>query len=714
MKRIICLVLAAVMVLGVLGMVSLSVFATEEAAAVSDTPTGLTTSAECIALLKQHEGFVQYPVWDYAQYTVGFGTRCPDDMLDYYNKNGITEQEAEALLRNFLDEFEREINEKIIKEHGLQLTQNQFDALVSFSYNCGTRWAYSPDGVFYQAIINGATGNDLIRAFALWCSAGGEVLTYLLNRRLSEANMYLNGIYERKPPENYCYVLYNPNGGITSPKTQGYDASVDVAPFPVPTYEGYTFEGWYTERVGGEKVEKLTTAHNGTTLYAHWVDANGNSSFSQEGDVTVTVTGVDVNVRTGPGTNYSKDGKVTKGDKLVITETAHAGGYTWGKFDRGWIALQYTDYDQVILQKPEQDTTQPTEPAPTEPAPTEPVPTEPAPTEPTPTEPDPTEPAPTEPAPTEPAPTEPAPTEPAPTEPAKVYGTINVKEWLRVRKGPGTGYAEVKRLKPNERVEILEQKTVGAVTWARIADGWISMQYVILESNASSGATGSAIGSGTIVNCTRLRIRSGAGTNYSLVGYLNRGDKVSFTEYKKVGSVTWGRINNGWISLDYVQLDGSGSNSGNNSTGGTAVSLTGTVNVNEWLRIRSGPGTSYAVAGYMKPNEKVTITEQKTVGAITWGKTEKGWISMQYVVLDKADGNSSGAAPEATPETNGDVRTVTATSLYIRKTPGTGKGNTIVGYLYNGTKITVLETQTVDGRPWGRINNGWVCLEYTK
>ena len=112
----------------------------------------------------------------------------------------------------------------------------------------------------------------------------------------------------------------------------------------------------------------------------------------------------------------------------------------------------------------------------------------------------------------------------------------------------------------------------------------------------------------------------------------------------------------------------------------------------------------------MKPNEKVTITEQKVVGSITWGKTAKGWISLQYVQLDNGQSN----AGSTSSNTSEDVRTITATTLYVRKTPGTGSANTIVGYLYKGTKVTVLETKTVDGRPWGRISNGWICLEYAK
>ena len=153
---------------------------------VPEEPGILTASANCISVLKAEEGFSKTPYWDFTQYTVGYGTRCPEEMVAYYTQNGITEAEAETLLRNHLAGIEHDIHTRIINKYGLELTQNQFDALVLFSYNCGTAWAYEVGGTFHQAIATGATGNDLIRAFALWCSAGNQIRTFLLRRRLSQ------------------------------------------------------------------------------------------------------------------------------------------------------------------------------------------------------------------------------------------------------------------------------------------------------------------------------------------------------------------------------------------------------------------------------------------------------------------------------------------------------------------------------------------------
>ena len=631
----------------------------------------LTASDNCIKILKQEEGFSRTPYWDFTQYTVGYGTKCPDDMVDHYNRNGITEAEAETLLKNHLAAIERDIHAKIIDKYGLKLAQNQFDALVLFSYNCGTSWAYELNGTFHIAIAKGATGNDLIRAFALWCSAGNQIRTFLLRRRLSEANMYLNNVYSQTPPDNYCYVLYDANGGTTSPRSQGYDSNLTAKPFPVATREGYTFLGWFTAKTGGTKVTVLNAATKNKTLYAQWKDAEGNAPPSndptEEKPVTVTVTGTDVNLRKGPGTNYTRVGTANKGQQLVITEVAEGTGYTWGKFDGGWIALQYTNYEAV-----KNNQTQTPAPEPTTPPVTEP-------------------------------------------EKPKVTGTVNVQDWLRVRSGPGTSYAIVGYLKPKQKVEILEQSTVGSMKWGKITDGWISMDYVILDKTESnSGSTGSTTPTtwtGKVI-ADELLIRSGPGTNYSIVSYLTYGTAVTITERKTNGSMEWGKINKGWISLTYVQLNTTGGNTGSNNNTGSgsntgSSAITGTVNVKEWLRVRSGPGTSYSHVGYLYPNDKVTITERKTVGGTVWGKVSTGWISLDYVILDKTQSGSGTTGTQAV------TKTITADCLRVRSGPGTE--NTIVGYLYYGTKVQVTETATAsNGGLWGKISTGWIYMGYTK
>ena len=127
-KRIICLTLTAMLLVSA---VNVSVYAVEtqpttettQQTAPQESASGpLTTSAEAIAMLKKEEGFSSKPYWDYAQWTVGYGTKCPDDMLEYYKQYGISEAEAESLLRTYLVKFENELH-KFMNKTGLKLTQ---------------------------------------------------------------------------------------------------------------------------------------------------------------------------------------------------------------------------------------------------------------------------------------------------------------------------------------------------------------------------------------------------------------------------------------------------------------------------------------------------------------------------------------------------------------------------------------------------------------
>ena len=91
-----------------------------------------TASEECIEILKAYEGFCKYPYEDYGQWTVGYGTRCPADKLATYKEKGITEEEAEELLKVYIKNYEEDIN-YFIKKYKLNTTQNQFDAMFLFT-----------------------------------------------------------------------------------------------------------------------------------------------------------------------------------------------------------------------------------------------------------------------------------------------------------------------------------------------------------------------------------------------------------------------------------------------------------------------------------------------------------------------------------------------------------------------------------------------------
>ena len=669
---------------------------------------GLTVSAESalvmsdegIDMIKSFEGFAAKPYWDVSQYTVGYGTYCPDSKYDEYMENGITEEEAEVLLREHVAKYEKAVN-YFADKFGRELTQYQFDALVCFTYNLGSGWIYSSTGNFRKTMTDpNATNAQILYWFAAHCSGGGSVLPGLIRRRAAEANLYINGVYGTSRPENYCYIKYNGNGGTLTSRLNAYDINTTDRVQQIPTYEGYTFDGWFTEAEGGTQVTTLDQSTHGITLYAHWTPEEGTDttekeeqdSYTQlENPVKVTVTTNDVNLRKGPGTNYTIVGSADKGDTYTISKVTEVGSLTWGCYGDGWICLDYTTYKNPIVEE------EPTEPEETE----------------------------------------------------TVTGTVKVSSYLTIRSGAGTGYSSVGKLYNGDKVEILAQKVVGATTWGRIEKGWISLQYVTLdekdeapeetvpeetvpeetvpeetvpeepkpeetpeettpEETPEDNAPEQTVSLAGKVTANSLLIRKGPGTSYGVAGSLKKNASVTITETVTVGSSTWGKISKGWISMNYVKLNSASgdTNSGNTapdnsgSNSNTPAAVTGTVDVNGALRIRSGPGGSYSITGYVYDGDKVTITETKTVGSTTWGKTAKGWISLAYVKLDGSLENQK------------DIRTVTASCLKVRK--GAGTGYKVVDYLYKGDKVEILEIKTVSGKKWGRIATGWISLDYTK
>ncbi len=161
--------------------------------AVSAASCPTAASDKLLAFLKAHEGFLQYAQQSGNYYFIGYGQMC--DPADY--PNGITEAQASALLENTVSQFAAAVS-SFAQTNSLNLTQCQFDALVSFSYGLGTAWMSESNGSMRLALLDPETTDDELReTFCLYCKSGGVVLQGLLNRRNEEADMYLLGVYAR-------------------------------------------------------------------------------------------------------------------------------------------------------------------------------------------------------------------------------------------------------------------------------------------------------------------------------------------------------------------------------------------------------------------------------------------------------------------------------------------------------------------------------------
>ena len=135
-------------------------------------------------LIKKFEGFraVAYTC-PAGVVTVGYGTtRINGNSVKLGTK--ITSDEAEQFLEEDLKLFEDSINKLV----STKLTQNQFDALVSFVYNVGI-------GNFKKStllkLLNKGDMTGASKEFLKWDKANGAPLPGLTRRRKAERELFL-------------------------------------------------------------------------------------------------------------------------------------------------------------------------------------------------------------------------------------------------------------------------------------------------------------------------------------------------------------------------------------------------------------------------------------------------------------------------------------------------------------------------------------------
>ena len=210
------------------------------------------------------------------------------------------------------------------------------------------------------------------------------------------------------------------------------------------------------------------------------------------------------------------------------------------------------------------------------------------------------------------------------TTPANGKKGVVIANELNIRSSASQTAERVGGYTYGDRITILETSN----GWARTDKGWVSLSYVYVDGDVGANA---AYGT---VTATQLNVRSGPGTNYDRIKSLNLNDRVQVMQQVKVGGTTWGYVSGGWVSMDYISLEGTtGGTTGGTTTGGTTGTGNATVTGNA-VNIRAGAGTSYQVVGSKAAGDVVTILETTTAEGYTWGRIDTGWICMNYVRMN--------------------------------------------------------------------------------
>lgn len=197
------------------------------------------------------------------------------------------------------------------------------------------------------------------------------------------------------------------------------------------------------------------------------------------------------------------------------------------------------------------------------------------------------------------------------------------------------------------------------------------------------------------ITASNLNVRGGPGLSYSVVSKVNKGEKYPILtqegDWIKIG-LSAGR--EGWVA-EWFTSKVTTSNDVNPSA------TTGIVTADS-LRVRTGPGTSYSLAGSLTNGETVTIVESTGNSIKIKSTSVEGWVSKEYI--------STGASSSTTQARTQQTEAVVSSGVNVRTSPSLSGEK--IGSLIKGSRVAVYS----QSNGWAQIQfngtNSWVSSEY--
>lgn len=572
-KRIVCVLLTLIMLVGMLPL--------------SASAAGKVTSERAITVLKQMQNYSKECKRYGTEWRNGYGTICTmkgDHEGD--QKHTITEKEADKALRAKLSELEKAVNAA-----GFSLSQNQFDALVVLTYDVGTSWL-SGSGVLRSAVKNGLNGNNMINAFGQTVGYGSNGSVWEdseINRRMIEANMYLNGAYSNIAPSNYTYVDYKLEEGTMAEGSDGlyrqyFDKNLNATPAPVPTLKNKIFLGWYMIEGNNEIwVPHLATYQNEKTLYARWQTPG--IAYTQAKPV------YNWQSKSLLATPYIYDnpkdanivGTHTDANVIMDRDYIDANGSRWGRLQnrKGWVLVSGNANTSGRF---EIDVTV-----------------------------------------------------------TVTNSTLNRRVNASITSGSNGSY------KKGDKLRIVSTEMGSGQLWGQVADengtalGWVALRYTnwnSVKDNPAASNTNkneSKVIATAVINCAGyLNVRSGAGTDNAIVGAVADGDHVEIYEIKFVNGHQWGRTAEGWILLTYAKVDMKDNKLDMSAADVLAYTFTGKTVAATTARVEASANAE-TIGKEIPAGTVVAISMVKNgVDGKVWGFNGTGWIDRENLTMDVA------------------------------------------------------------------------------
>ncbi|MBQ8997328.1 MAG: SH3 domain-containing protein [Clostridium sp.] len=303
---------------------------------------------------------------------------------------------------------------------------------------------------------------------------------------------------------------------------------------------------------------------------------------------------------------------------------------------------------------------------------------------------------------------------------------VNVTSTLRIRASASTNSSVLGTMRNGSTFDIISKSG----SWYQIKyngiTGYVHGDYVKEIAASSSIST-----KGKVYNVsTNLRVRSGASTSSSILGYLTNNTEVTI-----VGSEgKWYKIQYnsgyGYVSKEYITTNvNSSNNTGSNNTGNTSsseteINKTGYVyNVSSGgLRVRKEASTSSTVLGTLYSGNSVNIVGETG----SWYKikynSSYAYVHKDYITENKPSSESSSnpGNSSSTTDSNDSSQTMNAvgvvtnvsSNLRVRKQPSSSA--VVLGYLLNNENVNITGKEG----NWYKINFkgsvGYVSADYIK
>ncbi len=147
-----------------------------------------TIGSKGIALIQHFEGFYSKPyICPAGVPSIGWGTTVyPNGKKVSMSDAAINEAKAVEYLKHDLKGAERDVDRYTVDT----INQNQFDALVSFVYNCGV--GNFSTSTLLKKVNKNPLDPTIAAEFAKWVYGGGKKLKGLEKRRAKESELYFD------------------------------------------------------------------------------------------------------------------------------------------------------------------------------------------------------------------------------------------------------------------------------------------------------------------------------------------------------------------------------------------------------------------------------------------------------------------------------------------------------------------------------------------